>query len=91
METLTEQEQVILVAKERGYSVNMFSGDRSWYSFMHERFPLNLQVYIESKEFEISHMRGNIQITTTKCGSFMNDEHFNRIEREIRRVVFDLL
>ena len=78
-------------AEERRYSLNMQSGDGTWYSFMHDTKPINLQVWVDTEEFELVHMKRSIKVTTSKCGSFMNDEHFKRIEREIRKIVFNLI
>lgn len=87
----THRNDLLMKAEDRGYLVTMQSGDYTWYSMYNERHRLNLQLWIDSEQFELSHMKGAILITTTKCGSFMNDKHFERIEREIRKIVFDLL
>lgn len=84
-------EEMLAKAEERGYSVVMHSGDKDWYSFMHKFYKFNLQVYVSKEEFKFTYMKGIIQVTTGNCGSFMNDTHFERIQREMRSVVFDLL
>jgi hypothetical protein len=86
-----KRESILKKAEERGYSVLMHSSDHSWYSFMTERHKINLQVHIDEESFILSFHKGIVKITTDKCGSFMNDKHFDRIEREIRRIAFDLL
>jgi predicted P-loop ATPase/GTPase len=87
------REVMLEKAKERGYEVFAVSGDHSWYSLNHNRRPINLQLYIDTEEFILQHnvQESIVRITTDKCGSFMNDEHFERIERQIRKVVFDLI
>jgi hypothetical protein len=86
-----KREEMLEKAKERGYSLIAQSSDNTWYSLHHEHRPLNLQLYVESEEFILTHMVGIIKITTDKCGSFLNDKHFSRIEKEMRRVVFNLM
>lgn len=85
------REKALAKAKERGYELTMRSGDKSWYSFYNERYQLNLEVYIKTQEFVLNHMKGIVKITTDKCGSYLNDDHFKRIEKAIREVVFDTL
>lgn len=80
-------EEMLEKAKERGYSITMTRGDRKWYSFIHERYPINLGLTLESGEFTLTHLRGIIKISTGTCGSFMNDAHFLRIQREIIDVI----
>lgn len=81
------REEMLERAKERGYDLWMQNSSYTWYSFINERLHINLELYAETGEFALNHMRGIIKITTEKCGSFMNDDHFNRIQREMRRVV----
>lgn len=89
---MTEEAKAMIErARERGYSLNMHSSDKSWYSFSHERYPLNLQLFVNTGDFSLTHLKGIVKITTDKCGSFMMDSHFNRIEREMRTILFDLL
>jgi hypothetical protein len=86
-----KRKEMLDKARERGYSVVMHSSDKNWYSFTHELYRFNLQITVSTGEFKFTFMRGIIEVTTGNCGSFMNDEHFRRIEREMRSVVFDLL
>ncbi len=80
-------------AKERGYEITMVSGDKDWYALYSNRHRLNLQLRIFKGEFKLSHMVSSsiVEITTNWCGSFMSDEHFDKLERQIRKVVFNQL
>ena len=84
-------EEMLAKAEERGYSVVMHSSNKDWYSLMHEMYRFNLQVVVSKKEFKFTYLKGIIEVTTGYCGSFMLDDHFTRIEKEMRKVVFDLL
>lgn len=78
-------------AVERGYDLVMHNSNYTWYSFMHERRSINLQLYPETEEFVLSHIDGIITSSTGKCGSFMSDDHFKKIERHMRAFLFRLL
>jgi hypothetical protein len=84
-------EMMLEKARERGYETVMSNGDYTWYSLYNSRWKLNLELYTETGEFVLNRMNGIIRITTDKCGSFMNDEHFNKIEREMRAVLFSMM
>lgn len=84
----TYRNELLHKAEDRGYSVTMHSSDYSWYSLYSERFRLNLSLNIDKESFVLSHQKGIVTITTGECGSFMNDKHFDRIEREIRKIKF---
>lgn len=88
---MASREELLEKAKERGYSLVMHSSDKNWYSFMNDRRAINLQLYVNSEEFVLSHMDGIINSSTGNCGSFMNDEHFKKIERLMRNFLFRLL
>ena len=88
---MATKEEMIEKAMERGYSMVAQSGDGNWYSFMCDQRPINLQLWIDKEEFELTHMIGMLKLTTTNCGSFMVDSHFERIEKSMNRVIFDLL
>lgn len=79
-------EEMLEKAKERGYDLWMQNSAHTWYSFIDDRH-INLELYTETGEFVLNHVKGIIKITTEKCGSFMNDNHFNRIQREMRKIV----
>jgi hypothetical protein len=87
-----EAQEMLDKAKERGYDLWMSDTDHTWYSFVSDKHTstINLELYPETGEFVLSHIKGIIQITTGKCGPFMNDKHFDKIEREMRKILFDL-
>jgi hypothetical protein len=85
------KEEMLEKAKERGYDLWMQNSSGDWYSFVNDRWHINLELYTETGEFVLNHMSGIIKITTDKCGSFMNDNHFNRIQREMRKIVRSIL
>jgi len=47
-------EDILMKAKERGYSVIINSSDYKWYSLYNETNKLNLQLY-KNGEFTLSH------------------------------------
>jgi hypothetical protein len=77
-------------ARERGYSVTMQNSNGTWYSLMHKEYPINLILYLETGEFELSHMVNGLRLTTDKCGSFANDKHFKGFERKMRSAILEL-
>lgn len=79
--------ELIQKAKERGYELVMTDGDENWYSFYSRNHKLNLEVHVGTAEFTLLQYEGIIKITTGKCGSFMADSHFKRIERQILDVL----
>lgn len=72
-------------AEERGYTLHHKTGDCKRYNFINND-GIGLIVYPESDEFEIYY---NIDLCTSiqggKCGSFMNDKHFNLHESKISK------
>lgn len=88
-------EKIIEKMKERGYSFafEIRDGNNNTlsvvFSYLNdnnskERFPIptyNVTVYPRSEEFEMSYHSDNSLniLCTPKCGSFFNDEHFDRI------------
>lgn len=84
-------EQVLEKAKERGYSINMMSADRSYYGMSSDRYSFGLELYPQKDEFVLTYYHGVLKLTTDKCGSFSNDKHFKKFEKLIREAVFDLL
>lgn len=91
MATQYTKEEMLAKAIERGYETHMSNGAGDWVSMYNPRKKLNLQIWFNTNEFELSHMKGIVLITTTKCGSFMNDDHFKKIQRQINNIVWDLL
>jgi hypothetical protein len=84
-------DDMLAKAKERGYDLWMHSSDKTWYSLINERNHINLELYVKTGDFVLNHLKGIIKITTGKCGSFMDDEHFKRIEKDMRKVLMDLM
>lgn len=74
------KEQLLEVAKQRGYDLHTQSGDRNWYGFMHNRYPISLEIWIDTQEFKLSHAHGMLVTSTGKCGSFISEVHFKRFE-----------
>jgi hypothetical protein len=90
---MASRQEMLDKAKERGYEIVAFSSDKSWYSLYNEHRHINLELYVNTEEFILNHMvkESIVRITIDKCGSFMNDKHFDSMERQIRKVIFDLL
>jgi hypothetical protein len=86
------REEILAKAEKRGYSVIAFSSDKSWYSLYHDFFGINLELYPDTEEFVFNYRidRSILRLTTDKCGSFMNDEHFKRIEKQTVGTIFNL-
>jgi hypothetical protein len=91
--------ELIKIAHNRGWTVNMHSGDCSWFNCIKINedgsFDLNnhfsLSVWVESEEFEFS--AGcvlTIQLTTGKVGSFRNEDHFLKFEDKMHQMANNL-
>lgn len=80
-------EQVLEEAKARGYVVTMHSGDRTWYGLHHENYNIHLDLYVNTDEFNLLSMKGFIKITTGRCGSFSNLQHFLGIQRQMIEIL----
>lgn len=83
-------QELLDIAKARGYSITMHSSDRSWYGLHHETQPIHLDLYPETGEFELVYMHGFYRIATTKCGSFKDDVHFLRIQKGLLEIIYKL-
>ena len=72
-------------ATERGYSLHSRTSDYSRYNFINDN-GIGLLVYPNSDEFQLYY---NIDLCTSiqggKCGSFMNDKHFNFHEAKVSK------
>jgi hypothetical protein len=75
-------EEVLQKAKDRGFSVHMQSGDKSWYALMSDKSPIALHLYPKTNEFEIHYVHGVFTLSSGKCGSFMSDDHFSKIANQ---------
>lgn len=94
---MANYEEMINKANERGYEVHSFDPQHTWANLTKpgRNYPersLGLQIWVESGEFELFHViaQSTFTIRSGKCGSFMNDEHFGRFERQLREHLNDL-
>ena len=78
-------------AEERGYTLHNKTADNSRFNFVSLETGVGLIVYPNSDEFEI-YYNVNLCITLQngKAGSFMNDNHFNKLERMFMKYVTPL-
>lgn len=80
----------LLKAAERGFSINMMSSDKRWYGMTDERDGFCLELYPDTDEFKLTYPHGLLILSTDKCGSFSNDEHFNKFKKIMRKSIFNL-
>lgn len=78
------REEVLQKADDRGWSSNMRSGDETWYLMTHRLYPFVLELWPDTNEFLLKYKVGMFVYQTGKCGSFTNDDHFNRFFKEMR-------
>ena len=97
---MTKQEALDKLS-ERGFSVNAYGNDsqgntKTIYASTNplEEFSYSCDVILESEEFMFKYMAPesiNV-LQTPKCGSFLNDDHFNRLRKKFEpqaRVLHD--
>ena len=79
-------EEIIDKAMERGYVLHNYSADKKQLNFIKNN-GLGLLAYLNNdEEFELYYDIDLIfKVTGGKCGSFMNDKHFNSHEKEIEK------
>lgn len=75
-------EEVLQIAKERGFTVHAQSGDKSWYALSTEKSPIGLHLYPKTDEFEIIYAQGLFTLSSGKCGSFSRDDHFKKFANQ---------
>lgn len=69
------------LAEKRGYAYVYSNGDYSRLVFINKETRLNLEVWVNSKEFCISYVaRGFVELTSNKVGNFESDKQFSRVE-----------
>lgn len=74
---------------QRGYSIIHTNGTRTMIGAVKGK--VSVAVHIDKDEFELnSAVDNNLLLTTRTCGSFMNDDHFNKFERSMRLAVINL-
>ena len=78
------REEVLQKANDRGWYSNIHSNDRTWYSMTHRLYPFVLELWPNTNEFLLRYNIGMFVYQSSKCGSFTNDDHFNRFVREMR-------
>ncbi|MNL91063.1 hypothetical protein D3C81_07910 [compost metagenome] len=75
--------------KERGYTIIYTNGTRTRLGAVKDK--IAVAVDVDKDEFEIkADIVNTLLITTRTCGSFMNDTHFNKLERSMRLAVINL-
>jgi hypothetical protein len=81
-------EEVKALAKEREYSSWSHSANYSWMHFIsNDHYRIGLQVWPETGDFELSRMFGLIHVSTGKCGSFENQDHFAKFEAQMVSII----
>ena len=88
---MTSREEVLQKANDRGWYSSMHSGDRTWYVMTHQLYPFVIELWPDTNEFQLRYNSGLFVFQSGKCGSFTNDEHFNRFFREMRYMVSNII
>lgn len=83
-------EQLLQLAKDRGFEIIMHSSDRTWYNMMSDKSPIALELYPKKNEFRMVYIYDDITIASGKCGSFDNDKHFSRIANKVHKIAVKL-
>ena len=84
------REEVLQKANDRGWYSNIHSNDRTWYSMTHRLYPFVLELWPDTNEFLLRYNIGMFVYQSCKCGSFTNDDHFNRFVREMRFICLNI-
>lgn len=83
------REEVLQKANDRGWYSFMSSKD-GCYTMTHELYPFVVDLWPDTNEFLLRYNIGLFEFKSRKCGSFTNDEHFNRLFREMRFIVINI-
>lgn len=79
------------VVKARGYECNGMAADRSYGIFYSTSKNIGLRVNTDDETFEFKSIhKFAIQLTTGELGSFFEDDHFKRFERQMEKYTFVL-
>ena len=78
------KEEVIQKANDRGWYSHIHSSDGTWYVMTHKLYPFVIELWPDTNEFLLRYNTGLFVYQSAKCGSFTNDDHFNRLFREMR-------
>ncbi len=87
MNVYCNKDEIHQKALDRGYVQTMGTDGDSVRVYL--KNGINLYLFMDSENFELSSFvdKSIIKVTTNKCGSFMNDAHFQNIEEQIERVL----
>lgn len=83
------REEVMQKANDRGWYTFLSSSD-GCYTMTHKLYPFVIDLWPDTNEFLLRYNSGLFVFQTGKCGSFTNDEHFNRLFREMRFMVMNI-
>lgn len=78
------REEVLQKANDRGWYSQMSTVDGSWHVMTHKLYSFVIELWPDTNEFLLRYNSGLFTFQSGKCGSFTNDEHFNRFFREMR-------
>lgn len=78
-----------------GYTVVTTTPERNWFNATKtwgtNDQVISLQVYPDTENFVLTHYHGVIQVTTGGIGSFLNDVHFLRWQRQFMETIEKLV
>lgn len=84
------REEVLQKANDRGWYSQMSTVDGSWHVMKHKLYSFAIELWPDTNEFQLIYNSGLFTFQSGKCGSFTNDEHFNRLFREMRYMVLNI-
>ena len=83
-------DELLEEARNRDYTVTISTPDKSYYSLQHAYLPINLELHTKDNEFTLNYLDGLLKVTTGKCGSFMNHDHFMKFQRMVQMAIVKL-
>lgn len=83
-------QQILDLAKSRGFTVHMSSPHKNWYSMMSDKSPVALQLWTDKDEFQIVYAHGIATLTSGKCSPFSSEKQFKRIANEMHKLAMKL-
>lgn len=84
------KEEMLEEAKSRGYTITARSGDGTWFNLNHDYMSLSCELWVDTNEFQLNAFHGMLKLTTGKCGSFMNHDHFMKFQRQMQMAMVKL-
>jgi hypothetical protein len=77
------RESILNTAWNRGYEVVLHTADKKTYSLLHPELHFGLQLDVDTAEFTIFFMYGDLNLTTGNCKGFMNEGSFQALQGDM--------